>query len=90
MVKTIEHPTLEQRIAKGKAVRAAVPRARHAEWSPSQRVLQPLDLLAEQAETRVPDLVPIRHGRMAASSFAYFRGAALPMAADLATGPNPG
>jgi uncharacterized protein (DUF2252 family) len=42
-------------------------------------------LLAEQAETRLPDLVPIRYGRMAASPFAYYRGAALPMAADLAT-----
>ena len=45
-------------------------------------------LLAEQAETRVPELVPIRYGRMAASSFAYYRGAALPMAADLATMPH--
>jgi Uncharacterized protein conserved in bacteria (DUF2252) len=42
----------------------------------------PLDLLAEQATSRVPELVPIRHGRMAASPFAYYRGAALPMAAD--------
>jgi hypothetical protein len=48
------------------------------------RTIDPLTLLAEQATTRVPELVPIRYGRMAASPFAYFRGAALPMAADLA------
>jgi uncharacterized protein (DUF2252 family) len=65
--------------------RAVLPRERHSEWAPSQRKLEPLDLLAEQAETRVPELVPIRYGRMAASPFAYYRGAALPMAADLAT-----
>jgi uncharacterized protein (DUF2252 family) len=70
--------------------RAMLPRERHAEWTPGQRTLEPLDLLAEQAATRVPDLVPIRHGRMAASPFAYYRGAALPMAADLATATNTG
>jgi len=69
-------------------VRGEVPRDRHAEWSSDQRKLEPLDLLAEQALTRVPELVPIRYGRMAASPFAYYRGAALPMAADLSTGPR--
>src|SRR3974390_103327 len=88
MLKVVEHPTVEQRAAKGRAARERVPRSSHAEWNPSQRTQQPLDLLAEQAETRVPDLVPIRHGRMAASPFAYYRGAALPMAADLATAPH--
>ncbi len=67
-----------------------LPRERHGEWAPSQRKLEPLALLAEQAETRVPELVPIRYGRMAASPFAYYRGAALPMAADLATMPQSG
>jgi uncharacterized protein (DUF2252 family) len=76
---------VEQRAASGKVARAALPRERQAEWTPSQRTLEPLDLLAEQAETRVPELVPIRYGRMAGSPFAYYRGAALPMAADLAT-----
>jgi uncharacterized protein (DUF2252 family) len=90
MVRTVEHPSAEQRAARGKAARAALPRARHAEWSASQRTHKPLDLLAEQAQTRVPDLVPIRHGRMAAPAFAYYRGAALPMAADLATAPHSG
>ena len=81
----VDHPTVEQRAARGKAARASVPREVHGEWSPGQRRLAPLDLLAEQATTRVPELVPIRYGRMAASPFAFFRGAALPMAADLAT-----
>jgi uncharacterized protein (DUF2252 family) len=90
MVKPVEHPSLEQRAARGKAARAALPRALQAEWNPGQRTHKPLDLLAEQARTRVPDLVPIRHGRMAASPFAYYRGAALPMAADLASGPHSG
>ena len=69
MVKTVEHPSVEQRAARGKAARVALPRARHGEWNPSQRTHKPLDLLAEQAQTRVPELVPIRHGRMAASPF---------------------
>jgi uncharacterized protein (DUF2252 family) len=88
MPKPVEHLTIDERAAKGKAARTAVPRAAHAAWDPSRRTLKPLDLLAEQAETRVPELVPIRYGRMAASSFAYYRGAALPMAADLATMPR--
>jgi uncharacterized protein (DUF2252 family) len=83
-----EHPSVEERAAAGKVARAELPRARHAEWSPAQRAQRPLDLLAEQATTRVPELVPIRYGRMAASPFAYYRGAALPMAADLATAPH--
>ena len=84
------HPSVEQRAALGKAARAAVPRETHAQWSPAQRRIPPLELLEEQATTRVPDLVPIRYGRMAASPFAFFRGAALPMAADLATVPHTG
>jgi uncharacterized protein (DUF2252 family) len=79
------HPlTVAERIERGKSVRAAVPRSSHGQWSPSVDRPDPISLLEEQALTRVPDLVPIRHGRMAASPFAYFRGAALPMAADLA------
>ncbi len=81
-------PTVAERAALGKAARAAAPRSGLGEWSSAQRTHDPLDLLAEQAKTRVPELVPIRHGRMAASPFAYFRGAALPMAADLSTSPS--
>jgi hypothetical protein len=79
------HLTVAERAALGKVARKVSPRTGHAEWSPGQRTLDPLDLLAEQAITRVPELVPIRYGRMAVSPFTYFRGAALPMAADLAT-----
>ena len=85
MVKTLEHTSKEERAARGKAARVDLPREQLAEWNPGQRALEPIDLLAEQARTRVPELVPIRHARMAASPFAYYRGAALPMAADLAT-----
>ena len=90
MVKTVEHPSKEERAAGGKAARAVLPREQLAEWHPGRRTLEPLELLAEQARTRVPELVPIRHARMAASPFAYYRGAALPMAADLATAAHSG
>jgi uncharacterized protein (DUF2252 family) len=90
MAKTVEHPSKEDRVDRGKAARARLPREQNAEWSPGQRRQDPLQLLAEQAQTRVPELVPIRHARMAASPFAYYRGAALPMAADLATAPHSG
>ncbi len=79
------NPTVAERAAVGKAARKVSPREGHAGWSPAQRTLEPLALLEGQATTRVPQLVPIRYGRMAASPFAYYRGAALPMAADLAT-----
>jgi uncharacterized protein (DUF2252 family) len=62
-----------------------VPRSRHGAWKPGPDRTDPLGILALQATTRLPDLVPIRYGRMAASAFAFFRGAAAVMAADLAT-----
>jgi hypothetical protein len=79
------YATVAQRAGRGKAARNVSPRSGHANWSSALRTLDPLTLLAEQGATRVPELDPIRYGRMAASPFAYFRGAALPMAADLAT-----
>jgi uncharacterized protein (DUF2252 family) len=84
------HPTREQRVALGRAARNEVPRAAHAEFSPGTHRLDPLRLLESQAEARVPELVPIRYGRMAATAFTYFRGAALPMASDLAGTPRSG
>jgi uncharacterized protein (DUF2252 family) len=68
----------------GRERRKSVPRSSHAEWAPPPGRPDPVSILEEQAQARVPDLVPIRHGRMAASPFAYFRGAAAPMAWDLA------
>ena len=82
-----ERVSFEERAARGKAARAAVPRASHADWRVLPTRVSPIDLLEEQATTRVPELVPIRHGRMLLSPFSYFRGAALPMAADLAATP---
>ena len=76
--------TPEERAAHGRKARELVPRSRHAEWAPPTDRTDPLEILALQATTRVPDLVPIRYGRMAASPFAFFRGAAAVMAADLA------
>jgi uncharacterized protein (DUF2252 family) len=79
-----ERPTPEQRAATGKAARAQAPLASHAEFRPPQS-RDPLALLLSQATTRVPELVPIRHGRMLVSPFTFYRGAALVMVADLDT-----
>ena len=82
--KVVPHPTPTERAARGKAERAEVGRSVHGEWeSPSDR-RDPVDLLEEQAATRVPELVPIRYGRMLVSPFTFFRGAAYVMASDLA------
>ena len=82
--------TLAERIAAGKAARAEVPRESHAEWNPPARRRDPVRLLQEQAKTRVPDLVPIRYGRMLVSPFTFYRGAARIMASDLAHTPQSG
>ena len=78
------HPDCEQSAAAGKAARQLAPLASHRDFSAAAS-RDPVGLLLGQAKTRVPELVPVRHGRMLVSPFAYFRGAALPMAADLAT-----
>lgn len=82
--------TREWRVARGKAARAEVPRESHAEFLAGPARGDPIDLLESQGATRVPDLLPIRYGRMASSAFAFFRGAALPMADDLARTPRSG
>jgi uncharacterized protein (DUF2252 family) len=79
-----------ERAERGRQIRADVPRSSHAEFDASARQFDPVDVLREQSADRLPDLVPIRYGRMLASPFAYFRGAALPMAKDLATTPVTG
>ncbi|MFD3944329.1 DUF2252 domain-containing protein [Streptomyces sp. NPDC058579] len=68
----------------GKAARKRVPRSSHGRWIPSSQRLDPLSVLERQSVDRVPELVPIRYGRMAVSPFAFLRGAAAVMAADLA------
>ena len=82
--------TPAERAAKGKAARAQVPRDSHAVFDPPADRPDPIALLEQQATTRVPELVPVRWGRMMVSPFTYYRGAALPMASDLATTPVSG
>jgi uncharacterized protein (DUF2252 family) len=79
-----------ERAARGKAARAAVPRDSHAVFQPAADRPDPVSLLERQAASRVPELLPIRYGRMLASPFSFFRGAALPMACDLAGTPVSG
>jgi uncharacterized protein (DUF2252 family) len=80
----VEHLSKAERAARGKAARAAVPRSSHAAWEPPNGRRDPVGILEEQALTRVPELVPIRYGRMLVSAFTFYRGAAAIMAADLA------
>jgi uncharacterized protein (DUF2252 family) len=76
--------------ARGKRARKEVPRSSHRDWVPSSDRPSPRAVLAEQDKTRVPDLVPIRYGRMLVSPFTFYRGAAAIMAGDLGHGPNSG
>ena len=80
----------EERAAAGKAARKKVPRSSHGEWKPAARRRDPVKVLEDQAKSRVPELVPIRYGRMLASPFTFFRGAAAIMAMDLAKTPESG
>ncbi len=89
-VAKVQHLSRAERAALGKAARTKVPRSSHGEWAPAADRPDPLELLEAQETTRVPELVPIRHGRMAASPFAFYRGAANVLAADLAATPNSG
>jgi uncharacterized protein (DUF2252 family) len=82
--------TVEDRTARGRAARLESPRSLHAQWEPASDRPDPVSLLEVQALTRVPELVPIRYGRMLASPFSFFRGAALIMVADLAGSPRSG
>ena len=84
------HLTVAERAAKGKAKRGEVPRSAHASWEAPADRFDPVDLLEEQAKTRVGELVPIRYGRMLVSPFTFYRGAAYLMAADLADMPRTG
>lgn len=81
---------VSERAATGKAARSQAPRSVHGEWEPATDRADPVAILEEQALSRVPELVPIRHGRMATSPFAFYRGAAAVMAADLARTPVSG
>jgi len=82
--------SVAERVARGKSARAEVPRSSHAAFEPPPRRPDPVKLLERQAKTRVPELVPIRYGRMLVSAFTFYRGAALIMASDLANTPRSG
>ncbi len=84
------HLTVDQRVARGRAARAEAPRSAHGRWAPSADRPDPVALLEEQAAERVPQLVPIRYGRMLVSPFTFYRGGALIMASDLAATPVSG
>jgi uncharacterized protein (DUF2252 family) len=85
-----ERLTPAERAARGKAARAQAPLESHAVFDPPPDRPDPIALLEEQAKSRVTDLVPVRYGRMLVSPFSYYRGAALPMASDLAATPVSG
>jgi uncharacterized protein (DUF2252 family) len=85
----VEHLSRADRVARGKAARAVAPLESQSEFRPAGS-RDPVGLLLGQAASRVPELVPVRHGRMLVSAFTFYRGAALPMAADLATTPSSG
>src|SRR5260221_12038797 len=82
--------TPAERAERGKAARAEVPLESHAVFDPRPDRPDPVALLEEQAATRVPELVPVRYGRMMVSPFSYYRGAALPRASDLTATPVSG
>jgi uncharacterized protein (DUF2252 family) len=84
------HPTPAERAANGSATRSDVPRSAHGDWAPAPGRRDPVELLEEQAASRVQELVPVRYGRMLVSPFTFFRGAAYIMAADLVSGPRTG
>jgi uncharacterized protein (DUF2252 family) len=80
--------TIVERQARGRAARERTPRSSHGEWKPAPDRRDPIAILEGQATSRVPELLPIRYGRMATSPFAFFRGAAAVMAADLGEAPS--
>jgi uncharacterized protein (DUF2252 family) len=90
MMGTRESDSASHRAARGKALRKQAPRSSHAAWEATAQRKSPVELLASQDETRMPELVPVRYGRMLASPFSFYRGGAAIMAADLAATPSSG
>lgn len=85
-----KRPSVEDRVAMGKALRAKVPRSSHAEWKPRSDRPDPVSILEKQNATRVPKLVPVRNARMLVSPFTFLRGSAAVMADDLSGTPVSG
>jgi len=88
--KAVVYRTPDERAAEGRAIRDSVSRPSQAGWKAPKHRRDPVEILGESNEGRLPSLIPIRFGRMAASPFAFYRGAAAVMAADLATTPTSG
>jgi uncharacterized protein (DUF2252 family) len=86
----MDHPEVEERREFGRAARKAVQRSAQGDWTPPENRRDPVELLEEQNADRLPWLVPLRRGRMSASPFAFYRGTARIMAADLAATPTTG
>ncbi len=84
------HLSVQERVARGRDARRGAPRSAHGQWRPAADRPDPVALLEDQAASRVPQLVPVRYGRMLASPFTFYRGGALIMAADLAATPVTG
>jgi hypothetical protein len=82
--------TYEERYGVGKALREACPRKTHAGWKAPASRRDPVELVLASEKGRIPDLLPLRHGRMVRSAFTFYRGAALTIAADLARTPSTG
>ena len=76
---------VKERIERGRALRQRLAREHHAAWKPPADRRDPIEILIEQGESRLPDLLPLRYGRMRPAPFTFLRGAAAVMAADLAT-----
>jgi uncharacterized protein (DUF2252 family) len=85
-----QRPTRDTLRANGETARRQLPPETLGTWRPAADRPDPVALLEEQATTRLPELIPVRYGRMGVSPFTFYRGAALPMAADLAAGPSTG
>ncbi len=84
------HPTPDERRSSGKAARTRLPREALGPWDRMARAEDALAVIEAQGAARMPELLPVRHARMAISAWTYFRGAAGVMASDLATGPSSG
>jgi uncharacterized protein (DUF2252 family) len=86
----VPRPSRAELIARGKALRKQCPRSCHAVWEPPPDRPDPLRLIVESDEGRLPELIPLRHGRMLPSPFTFYRGTARNMAVDLAGTPTTG
>ncbi|HEX6460817.1 MAG TPA: DUF2252 domain-containing protein [Thermoleophilaceae bacterium] len=89
-IESVAHLSPDDRVERGRAARRETSRSSHAEWSAPSDRRDPIELLEQQGKTRLPELLPIRYGRMAASAFAFYRGGAYIMSADLAHTPTSG